>query len=67
MIDLEKALIFQGIAAAALLAVVYGGGTALLAIGILLLPWMLAKIACGLVLVALVARLVSAYYVMRQL
>lgn len=62
----EKALIFHGIAAAALPVVVYGGGTALLITGILLLPWLLAKIACGLVLVALVARLVAAYYVTRQ-
>ena len=67
MIDIEKAMIFQGIAAAALLVVVYGGGTALLIIGIMLLPWLLAKIACVLVLVALVARLSAAYYVTRQL
>ena len=66
MIDIEKALIFQSIAAAALLVVVYGGGVALLIIGILLLPWLLAKIACGLVLVALVARLAAAHYVIRQ-
>lgn len=66
MRDIEKAMIFQGIAAAALLVVVYGGGTALLIIGILLLPWLLAKIACVLVLVALVARLGAAYYVIRQ-
>lgn len=67
MTNIENALIFQGIAAAALLVVVYGGGTALLIIGIMLLPWLLAKIACGLVLVALVARLSAVYYVMRQL
>lgn len=66
MSDPEKALIFQGIAAAALLVVVYGGGTALLITGILLLPWLLAKIACGLALVALVARLVAACYATRQ-
>lgn len=67
MIDIEKAMIFQGIAVAALLVVVYGGGTALLIIGILLLPWLLAKIACVLVLVALVARVSAIYYAMRQL
>ena len=67
MIDIEKAMIFQGIAVAALLVLVYGGGTALLIIGILLLPWLLAKIACVLALVALVARLAATYYVMRQL
>lgn len=66
MIDVEKALIFQSIAIAALLVLVYSGGTALLIIGILYLPWLLAKIACGLVLVALVARLCAAHYVMRQ-
>ena len=66
MIDIEKAMIFQDIAVAALLVVVYGGGVALLIIGILSLPWLLAKIACGLVLVALVARLGAARYVMRQ-
>ena len=66
MINTEKALLFHAIAATALLIVVYGGGAALLIIGILYLPWLLAKIACGLVLVALVARLAAAHYAMRQ-
>lgn len=65
MLNLEKGLIFQAIAAIALLIVVYGGGAALLILGILSLPWLLAKIACGLVLVALVARLIAAYYAIR--
>ena len=65
MTNLEKALLFHAIAATALLIVVYGGGTALLIMGILYLPWLLAKIACGLVLVALVARLAATHYVMR--
>lgn len=66
MIDVEKALIFQSIAVAALLVVVYGGGVALLIIVILSLPWLLAKIACGPALVALVTRLGAARYVMSQ-
>lgn len=65
MLNLEKGLIFQAIAAIALLIVVYGGGAALLILGILSLPWLLAKIACGLVLVALVARLIATYYAIR--
>ena len=67
MISIEKAMIAHAIAATALLIVVYGGVAAILIAGILLLPWLLAKIACGLVLVALAARLIAAYYVMRQL
>lgn len=66
MINFEKAMIFHAIAATVLLIVVYGGVAAILIAGILLLPWLLAKIACGLVLVALVARLIAAYYMMRQ-
>jgi hypothetical protein len=66
MISIEKAMIFHAIAATALLIVVYGGVAAILIAGILLLPWLLAKIACGLVLVALVARLIAVYYMMRQ-
>nr|DAX21644.1 MAG TPA: hypothetical protein [Caudoviricetes sp.] len=66
MTYLEKATLFQAISAAAVLIVVYGGGAAILIAGVLLLPWLLAEIACGLVLVALVARLTAAYYVMRQ-
>lgn len=66
MISIEKAMIFHAIAAIALLIVMYGGVAAILIAGILLLPWLLAKIACGLVLVALVARLIATYYVMRQ-
>lgn len=65
MLNIEKGLIFQAIAAIALLIVVYGGGAALLILGILSLPWLLAKIACGLVLVALVARLIATYYAIR--
>lgn len=65
MLNLERGLIFQAIAAIALLIVVYGGGAALLILGILSLPWLLAKIACGLVLVALVARLIATYYAIR--
>lgn len=65
MLNLEKGLIFQAIAAIALLIVVYGGGAALLILGILSLPWLLAKIACGLVLVALVARLIATHYAIR--
>ena len=67
MINIEKILMFQAIAATALLIVVYGSGAALLIAGIPLLPWLLAKIACGLVLVALVARLIAAYCATRQL
>ena len=66
MISIEKAMIFHAIAAIALLIVTYGGVAAIMIAGILLLPWLLAKIACGLVLVALVARLIAAYYMMRQ-
>ena len=66
MTDLDKAELFQAISAVAMLIVVYAGGVALLIAGILLLPWLLAKIACGLVLVALVSRFTAAYYVTRQ-
>lgn len=65
MLNPEKALIFQAITAIAPLIVVYGGGAVLLILGILSLPWLLAKIACGLVLVALVARLIATYYAIR--
>lgn len=66
MTDLDKAALFQAISVAATLIVVYAGGGALLIAGILLLPWLLAKIACGLALIALVARFTAAYYVTRQ-
>ena len=67
MTDIEKALLSQAIANIALLIAVHGSIAALLITGILLLPWLLAKIACGLVLVALVVRLIAAYYATRQL
>ena len=67
MTNLEKVLLLQDISTITLLIAVYGGGAALLIAGIPLLPWLLAKIACGLVLVALVARLIAAYCATRQL
>ena len=67
MTDIEKALLFQAIANTALLIAVHGSVAALLIAGILLLPWLLAKIACGLVLAALVVQLIAAYYATRQL
>ena len=65
MTNLEKVLLLQDISTITLLIAVYGGGAALLIVGILLLPWLLAKITCGLVLVSLVTRLIAAYYVTR--
>ena len=65
MTNFEKVLILQGISVIALLITVYGGGAALLIAGILFLPWLLAKIVCGLALVSLVTRVIAAYYVMR--
>lgn len=65
MTDIEKALTAKLIATIATAIVVYGGGLFLLITGILLLPWLLAKIACGLILVALVTRVISAYYMVR--
>lgn len=66
MTAFEKAALFQAISVTALLFVVYGCGAVLLVAGVILLPWLAAKIACGLVLVALLARLAATYYVMRQ-
>jgi hypothetical protein len=66
MIDAEKALLFQAAAVAVLLIVAYGSGLCLLIAGVLLLPWPLAKIACGLALAVLAARLTAAYYVLCQ-
>lgn len=65
MTDIEKALTAQLIATIATAIVVYGGGACILIAGILLLPWLLAKIACGIILVVLVAQVISAYYMVR--
>ena len=65
MTDLEKATVFQAISATATLIGVYGGGAALLVAGVILLPWLAAKIACGAFLVGMVTRMVAAYYVTR--
>jgi hypothetical protein len=67
MSDIGKTLLFHAVATIALFIVVYSGGAALLIAGVLLLPWLLAKIACGLVLVTLVTRVIAAYYAARQL
>ena len=62
MTDDEKALVFQGISVAALLIVLYGGGFALLILGVVKLPWLIGEIACALLLAWGVGRAVSAYY-----
>lgn len=58
----EKALVSQPISTIALLIALYGGGLALLILGIVKLPWLIAKIACGLLLVWSVGRAIAAYY-----
>lgn len=65
MTDLEKATLFHAISVTALLIVVYGGGMALLIAGIILLPWLLAKIACGLLLVCMATRVAAVSYATR--
>lgn len=65
MTDLEKATLFQAISVTALFFVVYGGGVALLVAGVILLPWLAAKIACVALLVWMSARMAAAYYAAR--
>lgn len=61
MTDFEKAKLFQAISVTVLLFVVYGGGVALLVAGVILLPWLPAKIACVALLVWMAARMAAAY------
>lgn len=65
MTDFEKATLFQAISVTALLFVVYGAGAALLVAGVILLPWLAAKIACVALLVWMSARMAAAYYAAR--
>ena len=61
MTDHEKAIIFIGIAAAAL----WVGVLAVLAAGAILLSWWPAKVACVIGVIWCVCRAIAAYYVSR--
>lgn len=65
MTDDEKALVFQAISVTALSIALYGGGLALLILGIVKLPWLIAKIACALLFVWGAGRAAAAYYAIR--
>jgi hypothetical protein len=65
MTNSEKALLFRAVSLTALLVALYGGGLALLILGIVRLPWLIGKIACALLLVWGVGRAVAAYYTTR--
>jgi hypothetical protein len=54
MTDFEKATLFRAISV-----------TALLVAGVILLPWLAAKIACGALIVWMSARVAAAYYAAR--
>ena len=58
MTDYEKALIFNGIA----ITVLFVGVLALLAAGVILLPWWPAKVACAIGLIWYAFRTIAAYY-----
>lgn len=62
MTNTEKALLFRAISVTALFVAVYGGGLALLIWGIVKLPWLIGKIACGLLIIWGIGRTITAYY-----
>jgi len=58
MTDYEKAVVMNGVA---VLAILVGVGIALIA-GMLLFPWWPAKVACALVAIYGILRILAAYY-----
>lgn len=58
MTDYEKSLIFNGIA----ITVLFVGVLALLTVGVILLPWWPARVACAIGLAWYAFRTLAAYY-----